>query len=282
MVRLGIIGGIVVAVIVALNFQPNLNLRIAAVLAGLVVGVIIAIPLGMVDFGRLGGQPLIAVPVPLKFGFDFDLALFLPIAFIYLITAIETTGDLTANSVIAGEPVKGEIYLTRIRGGVLGDGVNSGIAALFNTFPNTTFSQNNGVIQLTGIASRHVALYIAPILVVLGLFPIVGAIFTLIPKPVIGGATLVLFGSIAVAGIRILATETIDRKRIFVMAVSFGLGLGVTLVPDALKQLPDLVRNVFGSPITVAGLSAILLSLVLPEPTVRTEAQPADDLIAEA
>ncbi len=116
----------------------------------------------------------------------------------------------------------------------------------------------------------------------LGLFPMVGAIFTLIPKPVIDGATLVLFGSIAVAGIRILATETIDRKRIFVMAVSFGLGLGVTLVPDALKQLPDLVRNVFGSPITVAGLSAILLSLVLPEPTVRTEAQPADDLIAEA
>lgn len=276
------LGGFVVAVIIALNFQPNTNVRISAVLIGLVAGLVVAVPFGLIDFSALARQPLIAVPLPMKYGFDFDLGLFLPIAFIYLITAIETTGDLTANSVIAGEPVKGETYLTRIRGGVLGDGVNSGIAALFNTFPNTTFSQNNGVIQLTGIASRHLAFYIAPLLILLGLFPVFGALFTLIPKPVLGGATLVLFGSIAVAGIRILSTVVIDRKRIFVMAVSFGLGLGVTLVPDAVSQLPDLVRNVASSPITTAGLTAIVLTLVLPEPKVVTEAGPADDLITEA
>lgn len=257
---------IVIAVIVAANLQPNRNLRIAAVLAGLVAGCAAAAPFGLIDLGTLADQPLVTVPTPLRYGLAFDPLLFVPIGFIYLITAIEATGDLTANSVIAGEPIEGPVYLRRIRGGILGDGVNSAIAALFNTFPNTTFSQNNGVIQMTGIASRHVALYTAPLLILLGLFPVVGAVFTVIPKPVIGGALLVLFGSIAVAGIRILSNQTFDRKRIIIVSVSLGLGLGVTLVPDAVAGLPEAVRSIVGSGITLSGLTAILLTLVIPEP----------------
>lgn len=149
--------------------------------------------------------------------------------------------------------------------GTLGDGINSAIAAVFNTFPNTTFSQNNGVIQMTGVASRHVGLYIAGILVVMGFLPIIGSLFMLIPKPVLGGATVVLFGTIAVAGIKILATQEITRRNVYIMAISFGLGLGVTLVPDATQHLPDFIKQVVATPITLAGLSAIILSLVLPE-----------------
>lgn len=171
---------------------------------------------GLVNFSQIGGQPLFALPEPFRFGLAFDWGLFIPIAFMYLITAIETTGDTTANSVISGQPVSGPLYMQRLKGAILGDGISSGIAAIFNTFPNTTFSQNNGVIQLTGVASRHVSRYIAGLLVLLGLFPVIGGPFTLIPKPVLGGATLVLFGSIAVAGIRILASQTIDRKAIYV------------------------------------------------------------------
>jgi xanthine permease XanP len=260
-----LLGLFVVAVILTLTFQKNPMIRISAIMLGLVAGFIVAAFIGKVNFASFGSQPIFALPVPLKYGFDFDLGLFLPIAFVYLITAIETTGDLTANSVISGEPVEGDVYMARIKGGVLADGINSGLAALFNTFPNTTFSQNNGVIQMTGVASRHVGLYIAGILVVLGFFPVIGGIFQLIPKPVLGGATLVLFGSIAVAGIRILATQEIDRRKIYIMAVSFGLGLGVTLVPDAIKGLPAIVQQVFATPITLSGLSAILLSLVIPE-----------------
>jgi xanthine permease XanP len=256
---------VVMSVIVVASFARNAMLRLSAMLIGLAVGFGIAVAMGLVDFSRLGGQPLLAVPQPFKFGLAFDWALFVPIAFLYLITAIETTGDLTANSVIAGQPVKGPLYMQRIKGGILGDGVASAIAAAFNTFPNTTFSQNNGVIQLTGVASRHVGKFIAALLVVLGLFPIFGAVFTLIPKPVLGGATLVLFGSIAVAGIRILSSQEIDRKAIYVMAVSFGFGLGVSLVPDALKELPKALQQVLGSPITISGLMAILLTLVLPD-----------------
>ncbi|MEC9343942.1 MAG: nucleobase:cation symporter-2 family protein [Pseudomonadota bacterium] len=259
------LGALVVVVILVMSFQKSPMIRIAAIMIGLIAGFIVAALLGQVDFSSFGSQPFFALPIPFKFGFDFDLALFIPIAVIYLITAIETTGDLTANSVISGEPVSGETYISRIKGGVLGDGINSGIAAIFNTFPNTTFSQNNGVIQMTGVASRHVGIYIAGILVILGFFPIIGGVFLLIPKPVLGGATLVLFGSIAVAGIRILASQEIDRRKIYIMAVSFALGLGVTLVPDAVKQLPDILQKVFATPITLSGLTAIVLSLVIPE-----------------
>ncbi|EBA10490.1 xanthine/uracil permease family protein [Sagittula stellata E-37] len=260
-----LMGAIVVAVILVLTFVGNPMLRISAIMIGLVVGTIVAMVLGQVDLSRAGQGELLAIPQPLKYGLDFDIGLFLPIAFVFLVTAIETSGDLTANSVIAGQPVKGPLYMKRIKGGILADGVNSGLAALFNTFPNTTFSQNNGVIQMTGVASRHVGLYIAGILVVLGFLPVVGQIFLLIPKPVLGGATLVLFGTIAVAGIRILATQEIDRKKVYIMAVSFGLGLGVTLVPDATQNLPVFLKQVVATPITLAGLSAIILSLVIPD-----------------
>ncbi|MCC4299934.1 uracil-xanthine permease family protein [Aurantimonas coralicida] len=267
-----LLGFIVVAAILVLTFQRNPTVRISAIMAGLVIGFVVAALLGKVDFSSAGSGPLIALPIPFRYGIDFDLALFLPIAFIYLITAIETTGDLTANSIIAGEPVRGDLYMARIKGGILADGVNSGLAAIFNTFPNTTFSQNNGVIQMTGVASRHVGMIIAVILIVLGFFPVIGNAFLLVPKPVLGGATLVLFGTIAVAGIRILASEPIDRRKAYIMAVSFGLGLGVTLVPDATQHLPDFIRQVFAAPITLSGLSAIILSLVIPE---------GDDAVAE-
>ncbi len=259
------LGSIVVVVILIATFVGKPMVRISAIMIGLIAGTLVAALMGMVDPSPISKAQLIALPIPFKFGFSFDLGLFLPMAFLYLVTAIETSGDLTANSVISGQPVRGELYLKRIKGGVLGDGVNSGLAAIFNTFPNTTFSQNNGVIQMTGVASRHVGRYIALFLVILGFFPVIGSVFLLIPKPVLGGATLVLFGSIAVAGIRILASEPIDMRRVYIMAVSFGLGLGVTLVPDATQHLPVLLKQVVATPITLSGLSAIILSLAIPE-----------------
>lgn len=260
-----LLGSIVVVAILTLTFRGSPMVRISAIMIGLVIGFVVAAILGQVNFSSFGSAPLFALPVPFKFGLDFDIFLFLPVAFIYLVTAIETSGDLTANSVISGEPVEGPLYKKRIKGGILGDGVNSGIAAMFNTFPNTTFSQNNGVIQMTGVASRHVGLYIAPLLIIMGCFPIIGSVFLLVPKPVLGGATVILFGTIAVAGIRILATQEIDRRKVYIMAISFGLGLGVTLVPDATQHMPGFLKQVVATPITLAGLSAIVLSLILPE-----------------
>ncbi|MEO0861301.1 MAG: nucleobase:cation symporter-2 family protein [Pseudomonadota bacterium] len=267
-----LMGSIVVITILAMTFYGGPMLRISAIMIGLGVGFVLALILGQVDASSLGSAPVFALPVPFRFGLDFDLLLFLPIAFIFLVTAIETSGDLTANSVISGQPLEGPVYLKRIKGGILADGINSGIAAMFSTFPNTTFSQNNGVIQMTGVASRHVGLFIAGILVILGFFPVIGSLFLLIPKPVLGGATLVLFGTIAVAGIRILSTQEMTRRSVYIMAISFGLGLGVTLVPDATQHLPQVLRQVIATPITLAGLSAIILTLILPEDEGATAA----------
>ncbi len=269
------LGGSVLAVIIMLNRSSNQWLRLSSIVIGLITGMALALFMGKTSTAAImesiSQQPWLSIPVPFKYGFSFDWVAFLPIAIIYLITAIESTGDLTANCMISRQPIQGENYLRRIKGGVLGDGFNSMLAAVFNTFPNTTFSQNNGVIQLTGVASRYVGYFVAGILVILGLFPVVGAILQHIPKPVLGGATLVMFGTVAAAGVKILAAEQLDRRKLLIMAVSFGVGLGVTLVPDLLKEMPKVVQNIFGSAVTSGGLSAILLSLLLPSDETNEE-----------
>ncbi|WP_432695119.1 uracil-xanthine permease family protein [Marinobacterium sp. YM272] len=268
------LGGGVLALIIILNRSSNSWIRLSSIIIGLVIGYIAAFFMGKVSFDNINA-PLFSIPVPFKYGFDFDFGAFIPIALIYLITAIESTGDLTANSMVSKQPLKGPVYISRIRGGVLADGFNSALAAVFNTFPNTTFSQNNGVIQLTGVASRYIGYYIAAILVILGLFPVIGAVLQHMPKPVLGGATLVMFGTVAAAGIKILSTEQLDRRKMLIMATSFGIGLGVTMVPNVLEHMPKLVQNVFGSAITSGGLVAILLTLLIPESKTNSEAKDA-------
>ena len=258
------LAGMVLLIIVILNRSRNQYLRMSSIIVGLAVGYIVSVSLGMVDFGKLRELSLFSVPVPLKYGIGFSWSAFLPIALIYLITAIETIGDLTATSAVSDEPVKGELYMRRIQGGVLGDGVNSAIAAVFNTFPNTTFSQNNGVIQLTGVASRYVGYYIAGFLFLLGMCPIVGGVFQIMPQAVLGGATMIMFGSVAAAGIRIIASQAIDRRAMLIIAISLALGLGITFVPEVLDQFSPFFKNLFQSGITTGGLVAIVLNIVLP------------------
>ncbi|NJN22887.1 MAG: xanthine permease XanP, partial [Leptolyngbya sp. RL_3_1] len=138
--------------------------------------------------------------------------------------------------------------------------------AIFNTFPNTTFSQNNGVIQLTGIGSRYVGYFIAGIFVILGLVPIVAGVFQTIPQPVLGGATIIMFGTVAVAGIKIISCVNLTKRASIILAVSLGLGLGVSVVPDILDQMPGLVKSIFASGISTGGLTALLLNIILPGP----------------
>lgn len=264
MTNLGI-AALVLAIILFFNVSKKPMLRMSSIVIGLAVGYALAASLGMINFSKLDGLSWVSVPVPFKYGLDFSWAAFLPIAIIYLITAVESIGDLTATSMISKQPVEGETYMKRIKGGVLADGINSALAGIFSTFPNTTFSQNNGVIQLTGVASRYVAFFIAGIFVVLGLSPMIAGVLRIMPEPVLGGATILMFGTVAVAGIRILATQHLTSRDILIVAVSLGIGLGVTMVPDILKNIaPPEIKNVFSSGITAGGLTAIFLSLVLP------------------
>jgi len=260
-----LLGGSVLFIVIIVNQMKSQWLRISSIAIGLITGFGIAYLMGKVSFNNLPPIDTISIPMPFKYGFSFDMAAFIPIALIYVITSIETTGDITANCVISGEEVRGEKYRKRVQGGVLADGINSLIAATFNTFPNTTFSQNNGVIQLTGIASRYVGYFIGIFLILLGVFPIVGAILQQMPKPVLGGATLVMFATVAAAGIKILKQVRLNRRNMMIIAVSLGLGLGVMMVPEVVAQLPKMAKNVLGSAITMGGLSAIFLNLILPK-----------------
>jgi xanthine permease XanP len=259
------LGGLVLATIILLNRSNNTWIRLSSIIIGLGVGCIAALLTGKLAPHALPDLPLVSLPIPFKFGFSFDWTAFLPVALIYVISTIETVGDLTANCMLSRQPIEGPHYVGRLKGGILGDGVSCMIAAAFSAFPNTTFAQNNGVIQITGVASRYVGLYIGAVLFALGLFPLIGAILQQIPKPVLGGATLVMFGSVAAAGIRILSHVQLDRRSMLIIAASLGIGLGITAQPALLHLMPKLVQNLFDSAITCGGITAILLNLVLPE-----------------
>ncbi len=273
-----LVGFTVTIMVVLANRSKNKFMRIGSVVFGVAIGCVVATIVSMtsdaVNFKSFGqiwtdikAGPYITIPVPFKFGFGFDLASFIPIAFLYLMTLIESYGDLTATSMVSGEPIEGPVYTERIASGELGDGVNSAIAAVFNCFPNTTFSQNNGVISITGVASRYVGYFVAGLLVLFGLFPVVGKAFTAIPNPVIGGATLIMFGSVMVSGIRIIASNIINRRGILIMAISLGLGFGIMVVPEIWIHIPSssILRVILSSPITLGGTVAILLNVILPK-----------------
>lgn len=257
------LAALVLILIIIFNRSSNRYLRMSSIVIGLIVGYVVAWFMGMVDFSSVQSYGGFNIPVPFKYGISFDISAIIGLGLVYLITAIEAYGDVTANSLISGEPVEGEKFVKRASGGILADGFNSMLAGVFNSFPNSIFAQNNGMIQLTGVASRYVGYFIAGFLIILGLFPAVGLIFSLMPDPVLGGATLLMFGTVAAAGIRIIASQNIDRKATLVMALSFSFGLSVELVPEILTQLPEVVRNIFASGITTGGLTAILANLLI-------------------
>lgn len=257
------LAGLVLLVIVFFNSCRNRMLRMSSVVIGLVVGYVVAWTMGMIDFSAAGSYSGFYLPQPFKYGIDFDWSAFISLSIIFVITAIEAYGDITANSLISGEPVEGKVFDKRVSGGVVANGLTSFLAAVFNSFPNSIFAQNNGMIQLTGVASRYVGYFIALFLVLLGLFPAVSLVFSLMPEPVLGGATLLMFGTVATAGIRIIASQKIGRKEVLVMAVSFSLGLSVELVPDILSGLPKEVASIFSSCITTGGVAAILSNMLI-------------------
>ncbi|EGR0789567.1 uracil-xanthine permease [Vibrio vulnificus] len=260
------LAGTVLGLIVLLNRAKNPYVRVASIVIAMLVGYVMAYFMGMVDTRQASSSSaLIALPIPMQFGLSFDWSLFIPLVLIFLITALEAIGDITATSEVSGEPVKGPVYMKRIKGGVLADGLNSALAAVFNSFPNSTFSQNNGVILLTGVASRYVGYFIAGMLVLLGLFPGVAGFVQLIPEPVLGGATIVMFGTIAAAGVRIISRVDLDRRAILIMALSFSMGLGIAQKPEILQFMPEFIKSIFSSGVAAGGITAIVLNLLLPE-----------------
>lgn len=250
----------VLVVVLLFNCMRNPFLRMSGIAVGLIAGYLAALAMGMVDFSALKDVPLITVPTPFKYGFAFDWTAFGVAGTIYLLSVFEAVGDLTATAMVSGQPYEGDTFQKRLRGGVFADGLVSVIATALGSLPLTTFAQNNGVIQMTGVASRHVGKFIAAILVLFGLFPVVGRAFTTIPSPVLGGAMVLMFGLIAMAGVRIIMTHGINRREAVIAATAVGIGLGVAFEPDVFTMLPEVFRNT----IAAGGIIAVALNLMLP------------------
>lgn len=234
----------------------------ACVLLGVLVGWAAAAVVGLVDLSPVADAAWIQAPAPLAFGFELDAGAVLVMAFVYLVSTMETIGDISGTVAAEGrEPTTKEL-----RGGLVADGVMSALAGLFSAFPNTSYSQNVGLVNLTGVISRHVTAVTGVLLVILGLVPKVGALFAALPAPVVGGAALILFAMIFASGAAIFHRGVaLTRRNLVVLAVALGLGLGVETRPEALQAIPDALRTLAGSGLIVGGMAALVLNAVLPE-----------------
>ncbi len=251
------LGFFTMAVIIVLNRFGKGMLGTVSIALGIAAGYLLAAVLGRVDFAPIAAAGGWSFPRPFKFGIDFNPRYLLPWVVGYLITTIESIGDLTASSGVSREPVEGPVFIRRLEGGLLSDGLGSFLAGFLNAMPNTTFSQNNGVIGLTGVASRRVGYGVAGILVLLGFFPRIAALISVMPRPVLGGATTIMFAMVAVAGLKIIISEGLNGRNQFILAVTLAAGLGIDLVPEAFARI---CARADGGGIFLGSLAAILRS----------------------
>ncbi|MFU2047890.1 nucleobase:cation symporter-2 family protein [Avibacterium volantium] len=233
----------------------------AAIVIGMMTGYVVALALGWVNFDGVKQAQIFAVPQPLHFGLSFPIAGIIGMSIAYLVTIVESSGNFLA----LGNATKTEITGKHLRGGVLCDGLGSALAAIMSTTPFSSFSQNIGVISLTGVASRYVVAITGALLVLAGLFPVFGALIVSIPLPVLGGAGLMMFAMIIAAGIQMLDSIERSKRNGLIIAISIGCGLAVTTRPELLEKLPHFFKEVLGSGITVGSLLALILNLVLPQ-----------------
>ena len=268
--RVLVIAGSVFAVIAVAVWRGGPMLRISSILLGLGVGFVIAGALGWPVSIATDGAPALFLPELGRYPWSFEPLFVIVLLPIFLISATESVGDLTATANLSNLPIADRGFWGRLRGGILADALNSLAAAILSTFPNTTFSQNNGVIRLTGVCSRRVGLWVAAYLVALGLLPVVAVALQALPGAVVSGATLLMFVMVAVSGLHI-ARDDRERRRSSVIvsaAVVGGLLLGV--VGPRLPILPDALRMLVSFPVSSGAFIAMGLELVLTRPPVAS------------
>lgn len=256
----------VVIVILALTRSKNPWVRLSAISVGIALGYIYALAIGIIDFSPMSELPAIFLPEFFRYPLGFDWGVYLALFPIYLVTLAESVGDLTATSILSGKSVSGERYWARIKGGVMADGFNSVLASLFSTYPNTTFSQNNGVIHLTGVASRYVGLYVAALLIIFGLLPVVGGAFQVMPKPLLYGATGLMFAMISVSGYRILSVNGGQSRTWIIAVIATVIALMVSFASAGIEGLNPQLQMLLGFPVAVGTLVAAVLELTYPNP----------------
>ncbi|MDA7599664.1 purine permease [Alphaproteobacteria bacterium] len=254
----------IIVIVVALGFKfftKGLT-STAAILLGLIAGYLAGIATGAVNFGGVAKASWFAIPMPFQYGIEFNMAAILGMCLISIVSAIETVGDISG---IAKGGANREATDKELAGGTYADGLGSAIAGVFGGLPNTSFSQNVGLISMTGVMSRSVVTASALMLIACGLVPKIGAVVAAMPISVLGGGVILMFGMVISAGIKMLADVDWNRRNMMILAISMSVGLGLQQVPKSMQHLPDNLEMLAVSGLLPVAVLAVVLNLVLPK-----------------
>ena len=253
-----------VVIFVALGFKffTRGTMSSAAILIGLIAGYVVGYLTGAVNFGGVAKAAWFAVPQPFKYGVEFSAFAIIGMCLMSLVSAIETVGDISG---IAKGGANREATDKELSGGTYADGFGSFIAGLFGGLPNTSFSQNVGLISMTGVMSRSVVTLGALFLVACGLIPKVGAVVAAMPISVLGGGVIVMFGMVVSAGINMLSDVHWNRRNMIILAMSLSVGLGIQAVPKSMQHLPDSLEMLMVSGLLPAAAISVILNLLIPK-----------------
>ena len=235
----------------------------ASILIGMIAGYIVAMALGMVNYGKIASAGWFALPMPLQYGIDFVPGAIILMLFMAVVTTIETIGDISATT-MGGD--NREATDKELSGGIMADGVGTAFGALFNAMPNTSYSQNAGLVAFTGVVSRHVGTVAGVLLILMGLFPKLGGIIASMPESVIGGAAIIMFGLIASAGIKLIAREQMNQRNLLILGLSLSFGIGMSLLPQFVKHIPDFgisLKLLLTTGLIPAGMLAFILNAIM-------------------
>ena len=252
----------VIVVALGFKFMTKGILSNAAILLGLIAGYLVAFMFGMVNFAAVGKASWVTGLQTLPYGFEFNLGAVIGVTIVSIVSAVETIGDTSPTAKAgAGREATDE----EISGATYADGLGTAVAGVFGGLPNTSFSQNVGIVGMTGIMSRHVVTIAGAIMVMCGLIPKIGAIIASMPLPVLGGGVIVMFGMVAAAGLNVLSEIKMSRRNMIIIALSLSIGLGFNLVPSAVQYLPGIWKTLATSAVAPTAFLAIVLNQIIPE-----------------
>ena len=235
----------------------------ASILIGMIAGYIVAMIMGMVNYGKIAGADWFAFPMPLQYGIDFVPGAIILMLFMAVVTTIETIGDISATTMGGANR---EATDKELSGGIMADGLGTAFGSLFNAMPNTSYSQNAGLVAFTGVISRHVGTVAGVILILMGLFPKLGGIIAAMPESVIGGAAIIMFGLITSAGIKLVAQSEMSQRNLLILGLSLSFGIGMSLLPQFVAHIPDFgisLKLLLTTGLIPAGMLAFILNATL-------------------
>lgn len=269
-----LVAGVTLLVVLLCSQFGKGYFRLAAIIMGILAGYALGAFFGMVSLERVANAQWAALPMPLAFGISFPIGAIIPMVIICIVNSVQTIGDLSATAVGG---MNRELADKEMSGGLIGNGITTLLGSFFGSLPTSSFSQNVGIVAMTKVISRYVLGVAAVFMVLAGLLPKFSAVMLTIPAPVIGGATIIVFGMITMTGIQLLVKDELSSRNVTIAALSVALAMGVAAAPNAVAQLPDMMKSLT-NPVIIAALTSFILNMVLPKKSLQDEAREREQI----